>query len=286
MATIGRRGRRALLETEIGELKSRIWANNGTNVADAPFAAEVDRLISAFYDDIGELKVVSMRSLFDLFVIKTLYVERGGRDASVIDYLSEMLTRYLFTRELFPVAHGSRRALMYLSDLLEETRRPGSVHFQNLFEAYRKFADNSLFIVGVFPQSLKRARRHGRGLGAFVDKGYFSTNGKTYYRLAAQHDLAELTQQRDTLAKLSSYFDIYSEALEEMSERYVMGFDMNLIADKMLDCFNLYRRTREVHYLENARKYAALLKIDQGRFPALFKRRIRPVILEGPPGSV
>lgn len=274
-----------MLEEDIGALKSRIWQSNGTNVADAPFTAEVDRLISVFYDDIGELNLVSMRSLFDLFVIKTLYVERGGRDAGVIDYLSEMLTRYLFTRELFPIAHGSRRALMYLSDLLEETRRPGSVHFQNLFEAYRKFADNSLFIVGIFPESLRRTRRAGRGMGAFVDRGYFTTNGKTYYRLAAQHDLAELTQQRETLEKLSAYFDIYSEALREMSERYVMGLDMNLIADKMLDSFNLYRRTGEKRYIENARKYAALLKIDQGRFPALFKRRSRPVILEGPAGS-
>jgi hypothetical protein len=173
---------------------------------------------------------------------------------------------------------------MYLSDLLEETRRPGSVHFQNLFEAYRKFADNSLFIVGVFPQSLRRSRRAGKGLGAFVDRSYFRTNGKTYYHLAAQHDLAELTQQRETLEKLSAYFDIYSEALQEMSERYVMGFDMNLIADKMLDSFNLYRRTGEQRYLVNAQKYAALLKIDQSRFPSLFrKRRGRAVILEGPP---
>jgi hypothetical protein len=273
-----------MLEAEIGVLKTQIWDNNGRNVADAAFATEVDRLISVFYDDIGELKVVSMRSLFDLFVIKTLYVERGGRDAAVIDYLGEMLTRYLFTHELFPIAHGSHRALMYLSDLLEETRRPGSVHFQNLFEAYRKFADNSLFIVGVFPQSLRRARRAGKGLAAFVDRSYFVSNGKTYYRLAAQHDLAEFTRQRETLEKLSAYFDVYSDALQEMSERYVMGFDMNLIADKMLDSFNLYRRTGDQHYLENARKYAALLKVDQSRFPSLFRRRrSRPVILDGPP---
>ena len=273
-----------MLEQEIAALKDRIWASNGSNIADVGFAAEVDRLISVFYDDIGELKLVSMRSLFDLFLIKTLYVERGGRDAAVVDYLGGMLTRYLFAHELFPMVRGGRRTMMYLSDLLEETSRPGSVHFQNLFEAYRKFADNSLFIVGVFPESLRRTRRAGRGLGAFVDRGYFTSNGKTYYHLAAQHDLAEFTSQRDTLEKLSAYFDIYTEALNELSERYVHGFDMNLIADKMLDSFNLYRRTGEGRYLENARKYAALLKIDQRTFPSLFNRRPRPVILEGPPG--
>jgi hypothetical protein len=110
-----------MLEQEIGALKTRIWESNGTNIADASFSAEVDRLINVFYDDIGELKLVSMRSLFDLFVIKTLYVERGGRDAAVVDYLGEMLTRYLFTQELFPITRGSHRAMMYLSDLLEET---------------------------------------------------------------------------------------------------------------------------------------------------------------------
>lgn len=271
-----------MLEEEIGALKQQIWINNGRNIVDSDFSAEVDRLISVFYDDIGELTLISMRSLFDLFVIKTLYVERGGRDAAVIDYLGELLTRYLFTQELFPIVRGGHRTLMYLSDLIEETRKPGSVHFQNLFEAYRKFADNSLFIVGLFPESLRR--RRGRGMAAFVDRGYFSTTGRTYYRLAAQHDLAEFTRQRETLEKLSAYFDVYSEALNEMSQRYVMGFDMNLIADKMLDSFNRYRRTGETRYLENARKYAALLKIDQRSFPSLFKRRMRPVILEGPPG--
>ena len=274
-----------MLEQQIEAIKSRIWASNGSNIADAHFAAEVDRLIDVFYDDIGELKLISMHSLFDLFVIKTLYVERGGRDAAVVDYLGEMLTRYLFTQELFPIMRGGRRSMMYLSDLLEETRRPGNVHFQNRFEAYRKFADNSLFIVGVFPESLRRGRRPGKGLGAFVDRGYFVSNGKTYYRLASQHDLAEFTRQRETLEKLASYFDVYSEALNELSERYVMGFDMNLIADKMLDSFNLYRRSGEQRYLDNARKYAALLKIDQRSFPALYKRRLRPVILEGPPGA-
>jgi len=68
------------------------------------------------------------------------------------------------------------------------------------------------------------------------------------------------------------------DALNEVSERYVLGFDLNLIADKMLDNFNLYRRTGEDRYLENARRYAAILKLDEGRFPALY-RRVRPRIL-------
>jgi len=104
------------------------------------------------------------------------------------------------------------------------------------------------------------------------------STGKTCYRLAAGHELAEFTQQRGTLSKLAQYFEVYMDALNEMSERFIMGFDMHLIADKMLDNFNLYRRSGEEKYLENARKYAAILKVGASRFPSLF-RRPRGVVL-------
>jgi len=258
------------VETAVQELKQVIQANDGTNVADRAFARRVDQLISVFYDDIGEIRYIAIGSLFDLFLIKVLYVERGSRDASVLDYLGGMLTRYLYTRELFPIVRGGQRFAFYLSDLLEETQR--LAHFQNLFEAYRKFADNALFISGIFAPSLRGGRRGRLGMSRYLDRSYYVSTGKTCYRLAAQHELADLTQQRGTLTKLADYFEIYMDALNEASERYILGFDLNLIADKMLDNFNLYRRTGEEKYLENARKYAAILRVDEARFPALFRR--------------
>ncbi|MDP2948952.1 MAG: hypothetical protein Q8P22_05390 [Chloroflexota bacterium] len=258
------------VETAVQELKQVIQANDGINVADRAFARRVDQLISVFYDDIGEIRYIAIGSLFDLFLIKVLYVERGSRDASVLDYLGGMLTRYLYTRELFPIVRGGRRFTFYLSDLLDETQR--LTHFQNLFEAYRKFADNALFISGIFSASLRGGRRGRRGVSRYLDRSYYVSTGKTCYRLAAQHKLADLTQQRRTLTKLADYFEIYMDALNEASERYILGFDLNLIADKMLDNFNLYRRTGEEKYLENARKYAAILRVDEARFPALFRR--------------
>ena len=55
-----------------------------------------------------------------------------------------------------------------------------------------------------------------------------------------------------------------------MSERYILGFDLDLIADKMLDNFNRYRETGDEHALDNARRYASILRLDRARFPALF----------------
>jgi hypothetical protein len=110
-------------------------------------------------------------------------------------------------------------------------------------------------------------RRRGAGT---VDTGYYITTGKAMYRMAAGHNLAEDTQQRETLAKLAEHFEVYVDALNEMSERYIMGFDMELIADKMLDSINRYRQSGEERFLDNARRYAAILRVDTARFPALF----------------
>ena len=102
-----------------------------------------------------------------------------------------------------------------------------------------------------------------------VDRSYFITVGRQYYEMAASHELAQAVSQRATLQRLAHFFDVYVDALNEMSGRYVMGMDMRLIADKMLDAFNRYRQTKDTQELETARKYAALLKLDGRAWPAL-----------------
>lgn len=260
-----------MLAERIDELKTIIAGNDGKNAADDRFARAVDELMSAVYDDIGEIKDLPTRALFDLFVIKVLYVGRGSRYADVIDYLGELLDTHIHTRALYPAGADGKPRTMYFSDLLD--RKTVAEHFETPFEAYRSYADNALFLSGVFHRSQRR-RSSSPGMlrrqrAAGVDSEYYVSTGKTMYRMAARHDLAE-QPQRTTLSRLADCFEIYSDALKEMSERYIMGFDMRLISDKMLDNFNRYRESHDEAYLTNARRYAAVLQLDGGRFPALF----------------
>lgn len=270
-----------LMAEDIAILRETIRTNDGRNVAGAAFGRKVDQLISGFYDDIGDLTALRLSDILDLFLIKVLYVDRRSRDAETLEYLGRMLERYLNAGEL-GLGKGKKGYLPYLTDLMEETVHPSGT-FQNQFEAFRKYGDNALFISGIYPQSLGRGRRGGMlGRAAFVDRSYFIHAGRRYYEMAAEHELAAWVRQRETLLRLAQYFEIYVDALNEMSGRYVMGMDMRIIADKMLDAFNRYRATHEQRHLETARKYAALLKLDARVWPALRISESRLPIFDSP----
>ena len=92
--------------------------------------------------------------------------------------------------------------------------------------------------------------------------------------IIAEHDGVNVADAR-FVRQVDELLSVFYDALNEMSERFIMGFDMHLIADKLLDNFNLYRRTGDEQYLSNARKYAAILKVDRASFPAIFRRASR-----------
>lgn len=229
-----------LIEQRVHELKAIIAGNDGRNAADRRFSRAVDELLSAVYDDIGSVSSLPARALFDLFVIKVLYVGRHSRDAAVIDYIGSMLEAYIDVRKLFPDDEHGRPRRLYYSDMLDAEKHPRDE--PDVYEAYRRYADSALFLSGVFPSSLTpRPRPKGhlrRNASPTVDAAYYVTTGKQMYRMAAEHPHSECAHAPRTLAMLGDNFELYADALKEVSERYITGFDFGLIADKMLDAMN------------------------------------------------
>ena len=242
------------LEQRVDALKA-LTRTPGADTRDWRFEREVDDLLDVFYDDIGTIKLLPLRSLFDLFLLKVMYVGRDARDPDVLEYLSGMMNRFLLSRELMRFNARYDFLFSLLDEIKEKSR------FQNLFEASRQMADNALFVTGIFPAAGRR--RRGWGRPPRFDREHFIDLGQRYYEVAAAEDLAEVVGQRLVLQKLSSGFRFYVETLNEVSQRYILGFDMELMSNKMLDAYNAYRRTGDQAYLDSASKYAALLKIDR-----------------------
>jgi hypothetical protein len=257
-----------MIEERVAELKTIIDGNDGSNAADARFAHAVDELLRSVYDGIGEIRCIPARTLFDLFVIKVLYVERRSRHADVVDYLGGMLAAYVDVRELFPPDERGRPRQMYFSDMLDPDRPPTTGG--NVFEAYRKYADSALFLSGVFPARTRRSRPGGRTAlrrraAPMVDRQYCIATGAAMYRMAARDAHADCAHAPGTLGKLADHFEVYVDALNEMSERYVLGFDSRMIADKMLDGYNAWRASGDASQLGDARRFAEMLAIDPER---------------------
>jgi hypothetical protein len=174
-------------------------------------------------------------------------------------------------RDLDPPDAEGRPRTMYFSDMLDERRRVK--FYESRYEAYRRYADRALFISGVFPQSLRRRRAASPGVlrrdaAAAVDTGYYVSTGKTMYRMAALEDGAARDRRRETLSRLAGSFEIYVDALNEMSHRYIMGVDREAVGDHMLDRINRHRHGPDSAALPEARRYAALLNIDVDRLGA------------------
>ena len=232
-----------LIEQRVRELKAIIAGNDGRNAADRGFARAVDELISAVYDDIGEISALPARTLFDLFVIKVLYVGRHSRDAAVIEYIGALLEAYIDARRLFPADDDGHPRRLYFSDMLDPARHPRDE--PDVYESYRRYADSALFLAGVFRPSLRvrtASRSHLRRRAApAVDHAYYVSTGREMYLRAAEHHHRDCAHEPRTLAMMGDNFELYADALQEMSERYIMGFDFGLMADKMLDAMNAGR---------------------------------------------
>lgn len=264
------------LEQRVAALKAQIRTPNA-QTRDWRFEREIDELLDVFYDDIGTIRLLPLRSLFDLFLLKVMYVGRDARDPEVLDYLSDMMNRFLLSRELMRF----NAQYDFLFSLLDEIKE--KAQFQNLFEASRQMADNALFVTGIFPTAGRR--RRGWGRPPRFDREHFIDLGRRYYQVAAEEELAGVVGQRSVLSKLSTGFRFYVETLNEVSQRYVLGFDMELMTNKMLDAYNSYRRTGEQRYLDAAGKYAALLKIDRS-FPGQRRPRGRIIHIGGGQTSI
>ncbi len=275
------------VETAVQALKETASAHEGRNIVDRAFARQVDTLLNGFYEDITQLKRIELQSLFDLFLLKSLYIDRHSTSIATLDYLGGLLARHVRMREIFPIPDIAAHFGNLLESLMEEAEHGAAREAQNLFEANRNIADSTLFLIGIFPASLtsRRSRWRRRRNPAMqtiprLDISYYTRLGRSHYALASEHELARWTGLDGVLSRLSNNFDIYAEVLAEVAQTFIHGVDVQRVTNLMLDSYNAWRRTGDPQRMEELRKYAALLALDPRRAFSRLRRRQRYVLLD------
>ena len=148
------------------------------------------------------------------------------REARVRAYLSEeILARFLHDDQLYRIRDARGRPLADVGEMLTEGEAPGITAELRAFGVQRHIGDYTLFILGLFPESLDRIRRDWRrkdsvmmqvgGLVVpFRDPGdYYHHAGRRAYEQAAELGEEQGLPEADVFAKLSRYFTTYSQVM-------------------------------------------------------------------------
>ncbi len=96
-------------------------------------------------------------------------------DRDIHQYLSDLLLEMLYVESLYPHDEQGKR-IEYLVDMLqwaeEAPRRQRKTH-------YKRIGDFTLFVLGMFPESLSRGRRA-------IPRSYYQDTGRHGYRMASE----------------------------------------------------------------------------------------------------
>jgi len=150
------------------------------------------------------------------------FPEARARDARLQGYLSEeLLARFLHVDQLYRLRDARGRPLADVAEMLIEGEATGVSPELRVLTVQRHIGDYTLFVTGLFPESLERIRRDWRGkdsvmvelgdlLVPFRDPGdYYEEAGRRAYGRAAEIGREAGLGEAEVFARLSEFFRAY-----------------------------------------------------------------------------
>lgn len=92
-------------------------------------------------------------------------------DAEIHQYLSNLLVEFIYVESLYKVRDESGRRLEYLFDMLAKAADSPDLDKR---EIYQHVGDFTLFVLGLFPESLNRGKRS-------ISPDYYADHGRRSY---------------------------------------------------------------------------------------------------------
>lgn len=144
-----------------------------------------------------------LAKLFAELVDRNFTAKVGMHDREVISYIAGLLVDFTHTDNLYRIRDARGRRLEDVGEMLLESHpllRASS--FDREREVRKHIGDYTLFMTGMFPESLRR--RSPLRLEYFVD---YIKAGKESYRIVSEFNLFEYAESAPLFRKLSESFD-------------------------------------------------------------------------------
>jgi hypothetical protein len=135
-------------------------------------------------------------------------------DPQLIDYISDLLTRFVRTEVVYKLRDPCGRPLVEVAEMLVEAQqRVGNARR----EVHRHIGDYTLFWSGVYPEALQ-TRQAAHSKDHLID---YCQQGKRAYLIASTIDTDEDTPaSSDVLERLSNRFELCAYGLREIRREW------------------------------------------------------------------
>lgn len=177
-----------------------------------------ESLLHALLERQGCLRV-STRFYFYILV-RQVFRRSGIHDRAVADYVAEVLAEFASAERTRWVVPGQPNPLDYFFEMLTALRTADD---RTSFFIRVHIGNYSLFLSGVFPERI-RFRAEARG---HPDLKYYEGLGRTHFRMASDHRLAQRYDVADILGTLSDRFETTRLALNDIADRLFSISDAN-----------------------------------------------------------
>jgi len=140
----------------------------------------------------------------------------GVADVEMVDYLSNLMLRFVRTEALHSVRRSSGRPATEVFHMLYEAEKRIGLARR---EVHRHIGDFTLFWTGMYPESLRRLQGSGSPDG-FLD---YCRQGKRAYRIAAEIEGGGERPPCELLMRLSEHFELCAYGLREVRREWESG---------------------------------------------------------------
>ena len=167
-------------------------------------------LFDALLEHRGCLRVSSR--LYFYVLVRNVFKRSDLNDRAVADYVAEVLAAFSESARAQCILPGQANPLDYFFELATALQTADE---RTGFLLRAHIGNYSLFLSGVFPGRI-RFRAEARG---FPDLKYYEELGRTHYRIAGEHRLAQRYHLEAVLKTLAERFQTTRRALNDIADR-------------------------------------------------------------------
>src|SRR6266849_468648 len=185
-----------------------------------------EALFHALLERRGCLRVSSR--FYFYILVRNVFRRSDIQDRAVADYVAEVLAEFAHAERSRCVVPGQKNPLDYFFEMLAALKTADD---RTSFFIRVHIGNHSLFLSGVFPDRI-RFRAEARG---FPNLKYYEGVGRTQYRMASDHRLAQRYEVAGIFDTLAERFETTRLALNDIADRLFSIGDTNYSLEALLN---------------------------------------------------